>query len=118
VCSVEAMSHCLYLLHKFVILMNYFLLCVVYLRPTALLEYLDLLQGLKPPSPQVATLMIEIQYNSTALLLSYACHIETIAPRAPLIYHLKRRHFVASYVQPIMKQYESVPSLNKRMCLT
>jgi len=49
VCSVEAMSHCPCLLHKFVI--NYlfvYILCAcmpLFKLPTALLEYLDLLQG-------------------------------------------------------------------------
>jgi len=57
--------------------------------------------------------MIEI-YNIAAQ--PYYCwwthviyYIETIVPRAPLTYlsSKRRRHFVTSYVQPIIQQYES-----------
>jgi len=55
--------------------------------PTALLDYLDLLQGAAAPlSLQIATsmimIMVEIQYSNTALLFP----IKTIAP--PLMYLL------------------------------
>jgi len=53
-------------------------------------------------------IMIEIQHSGTALLLLMnPYHIETMAPHALLMYFLKRRHFVASYVQPIIQQYDS-----------
>jgi len=85
--------------------------------PTALLEYLDLLQGdCSPSAPQGCCTymikMIEI-YNIAAQPYYYwwthAYYIETIAPRTPLTYFLssKRRRFVTSYAQPVIQQYES-----------
>jgi len=48
-CSVEGMFHCPYLLHKFIInyLFDYFSVCgpCLFELLTALLEYLNLLQG-------------------------------------------------------------------------
>jgi len=71
VCGVEAMSHGPYLLHKFII--NYFFdysMCLFEL-PTAVLEYLDLLQGYTGPLPPGVTtpmifIMFEIQYSGKA----------------------------------------------------
>jgi len=59
-----------------------------------------------------------MQYSSTALrlLVNHAYCIETIAPHAPLTYfHLKRRHFVTSYVQPVIQQHES-KTVKKNFC--
>jgi len=52
-------------------------------------------------------IMIEIQYSSKTLLLLVNLHIPhqnngTAQPN----YHLKRRGFVASYVQTIIQQYK------------
>jgi len=85
--------------------------------PTALLEYLDLLQGDRSPLPLRVTTptymfmiikMIEI-YNIAAQPY-YCCilHQNNCTAHPHLrIYRLKRRRFVTSYVQPVIQQYES-----------
>jgi len=82
--------------------------------PTALLEYLDVLQGAAAPLPLWVATPIWLWYNIAAQ--PYYCWwtmhtanncIKTIALHFPLTYfRLKRRRFVTSYVQPFMQQYE------------
>jgi len=53
--------------------------------------------------------MIEIQYSDIALLLLVNPYIphQNNGTACPLTYRLKRRCFIASYVQPVMQQYKS-----------
>jgi len=76
-CGVKAMSHCPYLLHKFVI--NVYSVCFiqvtdcsirVYKLPTALLEFTRGHSPLPPPQQGCYAYDFDyIQYSSTALLL-------------------------------------------------
>jgi len=116
------MSHCPYLLHKFVInsVFVWLLFCVPHLLelPTALLEYLDLLLGdCSPPAPQgcytymiMIIKMIEI-YNIAAqpyyCWWTHAYYIETIAAHTLLTYSSsKRRRFIT--MQLCLTRYSAV----------
>jgi len=100
------MSHCPYLLHKFVInyLPVWLLFCVprLFELPTALLEYLDLLQGVAVPLPSglLHLWLWNIQYKGTDLLL-LVNPIKTITPCAPLI---------------VWKEDTSLPAMFNSLC--
>jgi len=116
------MSHCPYLLHKFIInyLFDYHSVCLVYSSyvPTALSIFYR--GDCSTPALRVATpiwlwllKMIEI-YNIAAQPYywwwthAYSTTLKQSHHMPHLhIYCLKRRSFVASYVQPITQQYES-----------
>jgi len=87
------MSHCLYLLHKLLL----WLLCVLYS------SYLIFYRGPLPLPGCYPMILIMIEIRATLLLLVNPC-IPLASCTHLCIYHLKRRHFVASYVQPVMQQ--------------
>jgi len=100
------MSHCPYLLHKFAI--NYFfwlLFCVpprLLELPTALVEYLDLLQGhCSPPAMPLGCYtrwLWNIQYNGTAILLMVN----------PFMLHRNNRTACPTYVLIVWKEDASL----------
>jgi len=110
------MSHCPYLLHKFVI--NYLLFCVPHLfeLPTALIKYLDLLQV--PPTPLgrytymiMIIKIIEIYNITTQPYWIHAYCMETIAPHISLTYLLSEKktlryqtHYAAIQISNCLKR--------------
>jgi len=89
--SVEAMFHCPYLLHKFVI--NF--LFDHYSVSTALLEYPDLLQGVAVPLPSGLQHLYDCDYEIYNIVVQpYYCYsycIETIALCTPFTYLLSEK---------------------------
>jgi len=95
----------LYLFHKLLL----WVLCVLYSSYWLLFRVSQSFTGgLQPPCPsQVATpmilIMIEIQNSGTALLIICGRNNRIMCPTYAFIV----LRFIASYVQPVMQQYES-----------
>jgi len=103
--------------HIFVInyLFDYYSVCLVYSSYRLLYESISIFyRGLQSPCPPgcCTHLIVIIKYTYNIAAQPYYCwwtqHRNNRTARSTLrIFRQKRRHFVTSYVQPVMQQYES-----------